>query len=128
MSVVKKYLILMVSLFLCCSDALATKCLKATTMEELKKDFPVIIRGTVISREKLSGNEDSYIIKIKIEKFIKGKLNKIELKATEVHFGRGFPRYYEIDKEYTFPVVIKGKKGSYEVVLPADGCPELPTN
>lgn len=121
-----KSLILISSLSLFCFNALAVKCLRATTIEELKKDFPVIIRGIIISREKTSSNEESYELKIKIQHFIKGKLKKNELKAVEVHFGRGLPRYYEIGKEYTFPVVTKSKKDAYEVILPADGCPDLP--
>ncbi|MDG0816457.1 hypothetical protein [Bdellovibrio svalbardensis] len=107
-------------------DVFATKCLKAQTMEELKNDFPVVIRGKVSKRVKI--NESSFALKITVQKLLKGILKQKEVNAVEVHYGRGFWRTYEVGNEYTFPIDTEGKSGTYEVVVPGDGCPALPAN
>nr|BFD67000.1 hypothetical protein HAGR004_20220 [Bdellovibrio sp. HAGR004] len=95
-------------------------------MAELINDFPVVVRGKIISRTPISKDENIFVLKLRIERYVKGDLKKTELNATEVHFGKGLPRYYEVGKVYTFPVVLKDNKDSYEVILPVDGCPDLP--
>lgn len=74
----------------------------------------------------MSKDENSFALKIHVVRHINGHFKKTELKAIEVHYGRGLLRPYEVGKEYTFPVDVKSKNGSYEVIVPADGCPELP--
>jgi hypothetical protein len=120
------FLILIGMAVLWAVPAFATKCLKAQTLAELKDAFPVVVRGVVTERKKTQKSDQSLTLKIRIEKYLKGDLGLKELKATQVHVGRGLPRTYEVGKEYTFVAELKDKAGAYEVALPADGCPDLP--
>jgi hypothetical protein len=105
------------------SLGLAAKCLKAKSVEDLKNDFPVVIIGKVIKREKIDAK--IFAIDISVQKLLKGKLAPKVLRANEVHFSNTQWRMYEVDKEYLLPVDTKGQKNIYEVFLPGDGCPEF---
>lgn len=107
-------------------SASATKCLKAQTFEDLKRDFPIIVLGKVKERIKSPKDENSFSLKVDVVKVVHGKFKDKTLKATEIHYGKGFWRTYEIGKEYTFLITPEGKKGAYEVTIPNDGCPDLP--
>ncbi len=108
------------------TSASATKCLRAQTWEDLKKDFPVIARGKVVERKRSKGDQNTFLLKINVVKVIHGELKTRFLKATEIHYEKDFWKVYEVGKEYTFLVTPKGKQGWLEVTLPMDGCPELP--
>ncbi|PIS10671.1 MAG: hypothetical protein COT73_08055 [Bdellovibrio sp. CG10_big_fil_rev_8_21_14_0_10_47_8] len=95
-------------------------------MEELKKDFPIIVRGKVTERTKSTKEEDQFALKIQIQNVLHGKIKTKNLKASEIHYGKDFWRIYEVGKEYTFLITPKGK--DYEVTLPMDGCPDLPSS
>jgi len=127
MSSMKMNIFTLLAIALMSLSASATKCLKAQTMEELKKDFPIIVRGKIVERARSSKDENSFSLKIHVEKIVQGKLKNNDLSATEIHYGKDFWRIYEVGKEYTFLITPIGKKGAYEVTLPMDGCPELPS-
>ncbi|RYZ77384.1 MAG: hypothetical protein EOP05_02000 [Proteobacteria bacterium] len=105
-------------------NAQANKCLRATTFEELKRDFPVVVRGKVTKRTPL--DETSFKIEIEVIETYKGKLASKSLKATEHHYTKTNWRNHDVGVEYTFAIRPAAKLGAQEVILPGDGCPELP--
>ncbi len=105
----------------------ATKCLKKMDIKQLKESFPAVIKGKVLSRDKADSPNESYRMRVQVTKTLKGKVKETELLANEEHFDAPMVKriYYKIGQEYTFPLD-KDKNGKFVVVLPADGCPELP--
>ena len=102
--------------------AFATKCLNATNLSELKKDFSIIIRGVVVSKAPVKNKLSNYKLKIKVAKYIYGKLSNKQFEGYTVELDSKMNLgTYEIGKEYTFPVS-KTKK-TYNVIIPAPGCP-----
>ena len=114
------------SLIFLVSQVQATKCLKAETLEALKDDFPVVIRGKILSKSPLKDHPESSEVKIHVVKYIKGDLKKNELKAIETHYKTFLGESYKVGKEYTFPINLKKSKPGYELIVPQKGCPKLP--
>lgn len=105
----------------------ATKCLKKMDIRQLKAAFPAVIKGKVLSRDKIDSPNESYRLKIQVTKTLKGKLKDTELSVNEEHFKTPMVKriYYKVGKEYTFPLE-KNQDGKFGIILPGDGCPELP--
>lgn len=105
----------------------ATKCLKKMDITQLKEAFPVVIKGKILSRDKNASQVESYRLRIQVTKILKGKVEKPELVVDEKHPSVSVVKriYYKAGQEYHFPLD-KNKNGEFVIVLPADGCPELP--
>lgn len=102
----------------------ANKCFRASSFEELKRDFPVVIRGEVVKRTRLQ--EKRFELEIKIVKSYQGQLKIRNFKTLEDHYSDGMWRVHALGKQYTFVLKPGDSSGNYVAVLPADGCPELP--
>ena len=114
----------------------ATKCFIAETVPEFLSIFPIVISGTIVARtpradpsaESGSESRANFELKIKVDSVMKGELKAVELSATETHSISKFTSHhvYKIGQHAIFPVEKSSAKDAYRVLLPQDGCPDLP--
>lgn len=104
------------------TSANAIKCLRAKNVEELKSDFPIVVRAKIVERKKIKSDILKFSLKIQVESVLKGTLELKVLQAHEVQYGKGLFQGYEVGKVYLFPIEKLGKSESYNVIVPSDGC------
>jgi len=114
-------------IFVFADPASASKCFKATTIAEYKADFPSVIKGKVVERRK-SPEGSSFLIFIEVLETLKGPKLPKKLRVIEVHNAQPIvsKHTYRVGESYVFPIIMKPDAGTFEVILPEDGCPALP--
>jgi hypothetical protein len=107
------------------SKAEATKCLKAKNLDELKKDFPIIVSGEIVSKKQLNKKLETFELKVKVVRYVSGNSNKQFFKGVVMEPIKILDTFspYEISKTYIFPIQKTKNKGEFEIIIPALGCP-----
>lgn len=105
------------------SLAWGTKCFHAKNLNEYKNDFDIVFTGKAIQSYPFRDSK-KFQLDITVDKVLKGELASKNVQAFGYHFG--VPKKYFQNKLYTF-VMSKNKNGKYDVILPEDGCPDIPT-
>jgi len=121
-----KRCILIFAMFIMSQPCLASKCAKPTSLAELIRDFPVVIRGKVVDRQRVVGGDSVFFLRVTVEKVLKGKFGVKDIIVNEKH---GVTRWgswssYEVGKSFIFPIIVE--KGVPQIILPPLGCETLP--
>ena len=109
--------------------ASANVCLNAESVEELKRDFPVVIVGKILKKTEVPNSNGFITMRIEVVRFLKGKAGpRLYEDDTVERFAKTRP-VYEVGKEYAFPVQkydVKTKGKEYDIIIPSQGCKIIP--
>ena len=108
----------------------ANVCLNAVSVEEMKRDFPVVVLGKILKKTEVPNSNGGVMLSIEVVRFIKGNGGA---KAYEALTFERFPESerptYKVDKLYVFPVERYNKKTKgkeYDIIVPSQGCKIIP--
>ena len=119
-----------VLILLSACQSYAGVCLRAENIQDLKKDFPIVIVGEVLRKEPSQSSLGNVKLEIGIVELLKGKLdiNTISGYTMEV-FPEAERPSYKVGGKYAFPVKERrDSKNNKQYVLeaPSQGCTLFP--
>lgn len=118
---IAKFFLILFSLTVA-GETMASKCLNAKNLLDLKRDFSEIALVRVEKIKRTGDPQKPYEITLKVLEVIQGRVTDKALKAYE-SANRFSESVLKINKEYVLPLEFDAKAKSWRPLIPGYGCP-----